>query len=151
MAEYRSQIRAELVFAEMNRLADISETTPVCFQHLWLGVTVEDQVRARERIPDLLRCPAAVRFISIEPMLEDIPLKRHRLAQVDWVIVGAESGAGRRLCRLSWIRRVVEQCRDWGVPVFVKQIHDAEGRLVRDIEKFPNDLQVREYPQETPR
>lgn len=109
---------------------------------VWLGVSAEDQQRADERIPHLLQTPAAVRFVSAEPLLGPIDLRRHfgerrervgnsinwRGSGVDWVIVGGESGAGARPCDVRWVRSIVEQCRAASVPVFVKQL----GADVRD-------------------
>jgi protein gp37 len=87
--------------------------------NVWAGTSVEDQACADERIPALLRAPAAVRFLSVEPILEDIRLPT--LRGIDWVIVGGESGPGRRACEVEWIGAIVEQCRSAGVPAFVKQ------------------------------
>ncbi len=88
--------------------------------NIWLGVSVEDQQRAEERIPLLLKVPAAVRFLSVEPLLED--LGTLNLIGISWVIVGGESGSGSRPCASQWVRRVVEQCMAAEVPCFVKQL-----------------------------
>lgn len=114
--------------------------------NVWLGVSAEDQQRADERIPLLLQCPAAVRFVSAEPLLGPIdftgidfpglnmaPAGRFdALAgggrgtdtpwRIDWVIVGGESGPGARPCNVQWIRSLVQQCRAAEGPVFVKQL-----------------------------
>lgn len=103
--------------------------------NVWLGTSVEDQKAADERIPHLLGCPAAVRFLSCEPLLGPVdllrfldpdPLRigvRNAFAQVpDWVIVGGESGPKARPCDVGWIRGVVRQCREANMPVFVKQL-----------------------------
>ncbi len=116
--------------------------------NVWLGTSCEDQQRADERIPHLLRCPAAVRFVSAEPLLGPIDLgedsatfchwagqvvagecehgmacrERSYLDYLDWVIVGGESGPGARPCDLAWIRSIVGQCREAGVACFVKQL-----------------------------
>lgn len=104
--------------------------------NLWLGVSVEDQKTADERIPILLQTPAAVRFLSVEPLLGRVDLHRggfsllNRLKspsgkwheKVDWVIVGGESGPNARHCDVNWIRSIVEQCKAANVPVFVKQL-----------------------------
>ena len=60
-------------------------------------------------------------------------------------INGAESGQNRRSCSLDWVRQIVRQCREANVRVFVKQL-DIDGKLVKDIEKFPEDLQIRQIP-----
>lgn len=101
----------------------------------WLGTSVEDQAAADERIPHLLRTPAAVRFLSCEPLLSPIEfsgvtnrsdaveqLGRRALDGLHWVIVGGESGPGARPCDVAWIRSLVEQCQAAGVPCFTKQL-----------------------------
>lgn len=99
--------------------------------NVWLGVSVENQRAADERIPLLLETPAAVRFLSCEPLLGPIDLRVaafngadsiESLAGIDWVIVGGESGPGARPCDVSWIRSIVKQCKAAGVPAFVKQL-----------------------------
>lgn len=67
------------------------------------------------------------------------------LKSIKWVVVGAESGPNRRPCKLEWVESIVEQCKSAGVPVFVKQL-DIGGKLVKDIEKFPAHLQIRQVP-----
>lgn len=199
---------------------DATMTWPL--PNVWLGTSVEDQATADERIPHLLRCPAALRFVSVEPLLgpvdlwlpftaeaadreyenaepvrlsdEDIddmvdgvmaklndPQDRARIetmpdpsATIDWIIVGGESGPQARPCDIEWIRSVVRQGKDAGVPVFVKQlgarasdpengiagrsldVHpDAAGlvsRRLRDPEggdpaEWPEDLRVRQTPE----
>lgn len=98
--------------------------------NVWLGVSCENQATADERIPHLLKCPAAVRFLSCEPLIGPIDLRlnnkpddlRTRAPYIGWVIVGGESGPNSRPCDVAWIRSIVEQCKDAGVPVFVKQL-----------------------------
>ena len=110
--------------------------------NVWLGTSVEDQAAADERIPVLLDTPAAVRFLSCEPLLEDVKLppyipfvegQGYRAARgamarptgdpkVDWVIVGGESGPKARTSDVGWIRGIRDQCQEAGVPVFVKQL-----------------------------
>lgn len=119
--------------------------------NVWLGVSCEDQQRADERIPELLKIPAAVRFLSMEPLLSAVDLSRHlgfqhedeigientdqsrpreqgvpfhdpRVRGIDWVIVGGESGPNVRPCDLAWIRSIVRQCKQAGAACFVKQL-----------------------------
>lgn len=98
-------------------------------ENVWIGVSVEDQKRADERIPLLLKIPAKVRFLSVEPLLERVKLDVCRHPQhhgefpsgIHWIIVGGESGPGRRDCGWQAIRDVAEQCVRVHVPVFVKQ------------------------------
>ena len=114
--------------------------------NVWLGVSVEDQTTADERIKILLQTPAAVRFISAEPLLGPIDLRflhpvdlqteinalagtygvlrphRGTCAHLNWIIIGGESGPGARPCNIDWIRSIKDQCHAAEVPVFVKQI-----------------------------
>lgn len=142
--------------------------------NVWIGVSVEDQKRADERIPHLLRVPAAVRFLSCEPLLEHVDLRlsppcdccgvEPKHAGIDWVIVGGESGPGARPFDLAWARAVVGQCREAGVACFMKQlgadpvqssddaerfgsIFDLADRKGGDPAEWPEDLRVREWPE----
>lgn len=101
--------------------------------NVWLGTSCEDQAGADDRIPHLLRCPAAVRFLSLEPLLGPIDIGKacdpsaFDLEEMlgggpDWVIVGGESGPRARPCNIEWIRDIVRQCKTASVPVFVKQL-----------------------------
>ena len=108
------------------------------FPNIWLGVTAENQKRANERIPILLQIPAKVRFVSVEPMLEEINLtniskpnqgavKAHVLDRkgyycgLDWVICGAETGPGARYMDPAWACALHDQCRFADVPFFFKK------------------------------
>lgn len=112
--------------------------------NVWIGVSIEDQQRADERLPQLLEIPATVRFVSYEPALGPVDFCATGvgdalsecdecngdancelcggLPRIDWVIVGGESGAGARPFDLAWARSAVKQCQEAGVPVFVKQL-----------------------------
>ncbi len=106
--------------------------------NVWLGVSAEDQQRADERIPLLLQCPAAVLWVSAEPLLGPIdfsayltprlpgdPPPRNRFSPMDgldWIVIGGESGPGARPCNEEWPRNIIGQCRAAGVPVFHKQM-----------------------------
>ena len=101
--------------------------------NVWLGVSVENQVTADERIPKLLETPAAIRFISAEPLLGPIDLDARELicatwrkgltigTYLDWVIVGGESGHGARPMHPEWARSIRDQCQAGAVPFFWKQ------------------------------
>jgi protein gp37 len=113
---------------------------------VWIGTSCENQATVDERIPHLLRVPAAVRFLSCEPLLGPVDLAAWLLLGIEWVIVGGESGPGARPCRVEWIRSIVEQCKAAGVPCFVKQDSgprpSLQGRLDSDtwnVKEFPND------------
>jgi protein gp37 len=113
--------------------------------NVWLGVSVENQQYADARIPLLLETPAAVRFISAEPLLGSVDVAQYTRAHVsvgsaiavrgvlqdqyivdrpalDWVIVGGESGPGARPMQIAWARAIVAQCQAASVPVFCKQL-----------------------------
>lgn len=125
-----------------------------CFEpwplpNVWLGVSVENQAAADERIPELLRTPAAVRFLSCEPLIgpvhigdrdnswlscrgceewdeqshccESYYVNGSHFRGIDWVIAGCESGPGARPCSVEWLRSLRDQCEAAGVPFFLKQ------------------------------
>jgi len=115
-------------------------------KHIHLGVTVENQQAAAERIPRLLDTPAAVRFISVEPMLSPIDLRKYyEDMKISWVIVGAETGPGRRPCKLEWVRDIITQCDDANVPIFIKQL-SINGKVSKDPAEWPEWARRREYP-----
>ena len=87
--------------------------------HIWWGVSVEDRKYGLPRIDDLRRSPAKVRFLSIEPLLED--LGTLDLHGIHWVIVGGESGHGARPMEKSWVESIQQQCAAAQVPFFFKQ------------------------------
>lgn len=144
---------------------------------VWLGVSVEDQERADERIPHLLGTPAALRFVSVEPMLEPVDLSSwlgtclcgmgfyaapelhapscHRGSCLDWIIAGGESGPGARPLDLLWLRSLRDQCRPAGIPFFAKQLGSFWARSFgrgadykgAKSDEWPEDLRVREMPE----
>ncbi len=86
--------------------------------NVWLGVSCENQSAACERIPHLERCPAAKKFLSLEPLLGETNFD---YAGIDWVIVGGESGPKARPMRADWVRSIRDQCVKAQVPFFFKQ------------------------------
>jgi protein gp37 len=94
-------------------------TRKVLVPNVWLGTSIEDQKWADKRIPLLSEVPAAVRFLSCEPLLGPIRLKRPDA--FDWVIVGGESGWHARPMKEEWVRSLRDQCRGAGVAFFFKQ------------------------------
>ena len=86
--------------------------------HIWCGVSVEDGGR-RSRIQHLQQTPAGVRFLSLEPLIA--PVGALDLGEIDWVIVGGESGPGAREMRAEWVRDIRDQCTRDGVAFFFKQ------------------------------
>jgi protein gp37 len=113
------------------------------WSNVWLGVSVEDQGTADERIPLLLETPSAIRFLSCEPLIRAIDISawlkdgapsrsqvdgpcgmhylRHGAPQLDWIIAGGESGPGARPAHPDWFRSLRDQCSAAGVPFFFKQ------------------------------
>jgi protein gp37 len=87
--------------------------------HIWWGVSVENRKHGLPRMRKLQNTPIAVRFLSIEPLLED--LGEIDLHGISWVIVGGESGPGARIMQPAWVRSIQKQCGRDGVPFFFKQ------------------------------
>lgn len=114
----------------------------------WMGVSCEDQRALDERVPYLLRCGACLHWLSLEPLLERIDLGW--IKRIAWVVIGCESGAKRRPCKLEWVRSAIEQCDAAGVPAFVKQLSllDAyrKGRVSHDPAEWPVWARRREFP-----
>ena len=113
-------------------------------EHVWWGVSVEDRQYGLPRIPALQATPAAHRFLSIEPLLEDLgPLD---LTGIEWVIVGGESGHGARPMEEAWVLPILHQCREQGVPFFFKQWGGVQkkrhGRLLqgRTFDEYPASM-----------
>lgn len=171
---------------ELQRLAGVGTFLPHTWPlpNVWIGTSVEDQKSADLRIPMLQQIPAALRFLSCEPLLGPLDLSpwltyqkqcfrpwcgvQGRLCidcshasteftpDVEWVIVGGESGAGARPFQLSWAYGILAQCAAAGVPCFVKQLgrHPAthEGPIHLkddhggDISEWPESLRVRRFP-----
>jgi protein gp37 len=130
-----SQIASELVDGVRWDFALGERSWPL--PNVWLGVSVENQAAADERIPLLLETPAAVRFLSCEPLLGPVDIKFGLGQYIDkhgnwrqgegvgWVIAGCESGTGARPAKVAWYRTLRDQCAAAGVPFFLKQA--AEG------------------------
>jgi protein gp37 len=113
-------------------------------EHIWWGVSVEDKKYGLPRIKDLQRTPACVRFLSVEPLLED--LGQFDISGIGWTIVGGESGPGARPMEREWVVSLRDQCRKSRVPFFFKQwggVRKAKnGRLL-------NGKTYDEYPPRT--
>ncbi|MEE4207703.1 MAG: phage Gp37/Gp68 family protein [Parvularcula sp.] len=108
-------------------------------QNVWIGTTVEDQRRARERLPHLAALPAAVRFISAEPLLGPLDLSPWKDC-LDWVITGGESGGHSRPTDPSWFEALRDQCIDAGVAFHFKQWGD--WRPVKSRRLQPREVQL---------
>lgn len=108
--------------------------------HVWIGTTVEDRKRL-VNIEHLRAVPAQVRFLSVEPLLED--LGTLNLDGIHLVIVGGESGAGARPMHPDWARSIRDQCAAAGVPFFMKQM---SGPVKANMPPIPDDLMIRQMP-----
>jgi protein gp37 len=106
----------------------------------WIGTSIELDEYCR-RADDLRETPAAIRFLSLEPLLG--PLPSLSLAGIDWVILGGESGADHRPMDVAWLDQVVTRCRQLGIPVWVKQ---DSGPMPGQQGRIPDDLWVHEFP-----
>jgi protein gp37 len=104
------------------RMRDMLETrlqSAAAKTHIWWGVSVENKTYGLPRIEHLRSSSAAVKFLSVEPLLEDIG--KLNLSGIQWVIVGGESGFGARPMLREWVVSIRRQCRQDGVPFFFKQ------------------------------
>ncbi|MBW4554113.1 MAG: phage Gp37/Gp68 family protein [Aphanocapsa sp. GSE-SYN-MK-11-07L] len=147
--------------------------------NVWIGATVENQKALENRARPLyqLHNRSWKTFYSVEPLLENVELYLNH-ERVDWVIVGGESGQGARPFDLDWARSLIWQCKEAGVPVFMKQLGancvgtNTDGEILigkrsnfhpvfanrawtrlsdskgGDINEWPKDLQIREFPKE---
>ncbi|MGA3318953.1 MAG: phage Gp37/Gp68 family protein [Candidatus Korobacteraceae bacterium] len=118
--------------------------------HIWWGVSVENRKHGFPRIADLQAAPAAIRFLSIEPLIED--LGTLPLDGISWVIVGGESGPGARVMQTAWVLSIQEQCKDARIPFFFKQWggvrKKASGRSLqgRTHDEYPARVQQPTLP-----
>jgi len=113
-------------------------------KHIWWGGSVENRRHGLPRIDLLREAPAVVRFLSVEPLLEDLGVIN--LDSIDWVIVGGESGFGARPMKREWVISIRKQCRKYGIPFFFKQwggVHKAAaGRKLdgRTYDEMPSPV-----------
>ena len=126
---------AKLIAPEVYEVSDLGGCHWWPLPNVWCGVSVEDRKRL-PRLGHLRETPAAVRFISFEPLLED--LGDVDLTGIDQAICGGESGPDKRATDPAWHRRLLYQCRQQGVAFFEKQIDQ--------VQPIPADLMVREFP-----
>jgi protein gp37 len=128
--------------------------------HVWLGTTTENQEEANRRLAHLVVIPAAVRFLSVEPMLEPVdvapwtaPLSRDGRPPISWIIIGGESGGGARPMHPDWVRGLRDQVHAAGAKLFLKQIGSNHALWPsvtgkgEDPAQWPADLRVQEFPQ----
>jgi len=119
-------------------------------EHVWVGTTVEGKGQ-KDRIKTLRKVPAAIRFISFEPLLS--PIGNVDLRGISWAIVGGESGPNSRPMKPEWARKLRETCAEQGVPFFFKQWggtnKKAAGRILdgRTWDEYPDAVCISETPQ----
>lgn len=108
--------------------------------NVWLGTSVEDQKRADLRIPHLMATPAAVRFLSCEPLLGPVNVRKRQWVwggaegTIGWVIVGGESGPDYRTMKPQWARDIRDQCVAAGVPFFFKQSSGPRSEMGKELD-----------------
>lgn len=137
----------QILTKRSSRLAELASELDWA-PNVWMGVSVED-ARVAHRVRDLQRIPAAVRFLSLEPLIGDVG--ELHLEGIDWAIVGGESGPGAREMKVEWVRSIFRQCRKSGTAFFFKQWggvrKDLTGRELRgrtyDEMPKPHDPEVR--------
>lgn len=135
-----------------NRMAKVLENYTNC-PNAYFGFTAENDYffhARRAEIMDNMGQESRERqnfWISAEPLLGPIDMYAYLDGHIPfkWVVVGCESGPGRRDCRIEWVERIVECCQDAEVPVFIKQL-DLGGECVTDINRFPEHLRIRQVP-----
>jgi len=169
MLEYMTSFETKRIVSQAER--------PWPLPNLWLGITAENQKTYDERIKFLKKTPAAIRFISMEPLLSGIKLYRENPSckefretagidahkhipmtdrpldslvfskDIHWVIVGGESGHKARPMDIQWARDIKDQCKEASIPFFFKQLSQADNSQFKDFDNFPEDLKIREYPE----
>lgn len=146
-SDWWCDVRPDRTPTNRDRIRDTSQINGTCrgvgdgnywpLGNVWLGVSAEDNERAYERIPHLIDCPAAVRFVSAEPLLGPIDFSGFFGGEyvaapgdvvepnynfgIDWVIVGGESGPKSRPMKAAWVREIRDRCEAASVPLFFKQ------------------------------
>lgn len=125
------------------------------WNNVWLGVSAENQEYADQRISRLCEIPAAIRFVSAEPLLAPFVLKTRWSPYLDWLIVGGESGPGARACDIEWINSFRYQCESGRIALFVKQLGSkpTSGGIPVKVTKagtnpleWPEYLRIQEFP-----
>lgn len=127
------------------RSSNIAKMLPpdwgIGYDNVWLGVTIEDRKSGLRRLEHLRAIPAKVKFVSIEPLLEDLGVVD--FSGIDWAIIGGESGRACRPMKEEWVLKIIRQCREQGVKVFFKQWGGSDkiagGCIVSgmEIKEFP--------------
>ena len=139
----RPDVDFQVLTKRPERVLAYDHLPPPLPDNLWLGVSVE-MALYRDRIDLLRKTSAHVKFISFEPLLGDIGAID--FSGISWAIIGGESGPHHRPMNIEWARNLVRQAKDQGVAVWMKQLGGL--RPGGDLEDFPEDLRIREFPAE---
>ena len=117
-------------------------------KHVWALTTAENQEMAERRASYLVKVPASVRGLSCEPLLGPLDISKEYMQDIDWVIAGCESGAGRRPFDIEWARSLKQQSDVAKAAFFMKQIPKEGNKkgVTDNMDDFPEDLRVREFP-----
>jgi protein gp37 len=115
------------VDSQIEQFAENGPSANKLIKNIWLGVSIENQAAADERIPLLLSTPAAKRIVSVEPMLEKIDIFKY-LLKISWVICGRETGASARPFDPAWVLDLKEQCDIAGMPFWWKNHPEFQAR-----------------------
>ena len=133
-----------------NPISVTMEVTGNFGDNIWLGVSVEN-AGTIGRIEPLVKSPSKIKFISFEPLLEPIDFysevseRQIDWTKLNWAIIGCESGHKKRECKIEWVRALVKDLKFLGIKIFIKQLN-INGKVIKDINQFPEDLRIREYP-----
>lgn len=116
------------------------------WEHLWMGVSVESN-KYLYRIDELLETPIIKhRFINLEPLLEEISISKYlATGKIEWVIIGAEVGNNARKADPEWFRKIIKECRQYNVPVYISQVDD-NSEPIKDINELPEEFRIQEIP-----
>lgn len=130
------------------------------YENVWLGVSIENE-KNMDRLKLLSEVPAKVKFLSVEPLLEEIDFMKEKelMKNIDWVIVGGESGnkTGKykfRECKVGWIKRIIDDMKNLDIPVFVKQVGTYlatemnlnDKKFGGDMKEWPKQIRLRKFP-----
>lgn len=169
--ENNLSFRSRTQIIEDFQLWETADDLPWPLPNVWAGTTVGVQRVASRRLDALTKCPAVIRFVSCEPLLESIDIeewlyehpKRIYSGAIDWVILGGESGGGARPCAIEWMQSLANQCHRSQTKVFVKQLgcnpvfqsagkkpsftkFPKSDRTGLDVSDYPPALRLREFP-----
>ena len=139
----RGDVIFQILTKRPERVVEYTETYRHLPYNAWIGVSVES-AGYKWRIDTLRKVNATNRFVSFEPLIGDV--EDLDLSRIKWAIIGGESGPHHRPMDLEWARNIVRQAKEQGVAVWMKQLGGL--RPGGELEDFPEDLRIREFPKE---